>query len=306
MTGPENNHKGLIFNIQRFSIHDGPGIRTTVFMKGCPLRCSWCSNPESQDFIPNLLVRDINCRGCGACVDTCLEGAIKLTKEEGRKIQWSKCNHCLKCVPACLYKSLNRCGIYMSVQEVVDEVMRDEDFYRNSSGGVTASGGEALWQSEFVTELFKACKMQGLHTALDTTGFSAWGQLAKVLNFTDLVLFDIKHLDPRIHKTLTGVDNGRILENLEKIACTKKIWLRMPVLSGVNDSDEYICEVAAVAKRVNAEKVSLLPYHEGGKSKCYQIGRIYACSHDMTPGDQRMQRLKDLISAEGISTSIGS
>jgi pyruvate formate lyase activating enzyme len=194
----------------------------------------------------------------------------------------------------------------MTVQDVVDEVMRDEDFYRNSSGGVTASGGEALWQSEFVAKLFKICKMKGLHTALNTTGFAAWGQFSKVLNFTDLVLFDIKHLDPGKHKSLTGVDNGRILKNLEKIVSSKKIWLRMPVLSGVNDSDGYIREIVALSKRVKAEKVSLLPYHEGGKSKCVQLGKVYLCSQEMVPSDERMQRLKDLISAEGINVSIGS
>lgn len=306
MAGPDRNSKGLIFNIQRFSIHDGPGIRTTVFMKGCPLRCSWCSNPESQDFIPNLLVRDLNCRNCGACVKACPEGAITFTKEEGRKIQWSKCNHCLTCLPACLYNSLNRCGAYMTVEEAADEVMRDEDFYRNSSGGVTASGGEALWQSGFVAELFRTCKMRGLHTALDTTGFSGWEQLSKVLEFTDLVLFDIKHLDSEKHKALTGVDNVRILENLEKIAGRKRIWLRMPVMSGVNDSEEYMIRIAALAKKVNAEKVSLLPYHEGGKSKCGQVGKSYRYSQGSAPGDEHMQRLKELLTAQGVSASIGS
>jgi pyruvate formate lyase activating enzyme len=194
----------------------------------------------------------------------------------------------------------------MTVQEVVDEVMRDEDFYRNSSGGVTVSGGEALWQSEFVAELLKSCKMKGLHTALDTTGFSAWVQFSKVLVYTDLVLFDIKHLDPEKHKVLTGVDNSRILENLEKIAGNKKIWLRMPILCGVNDSDGYISEIAALAKKVNAEKVSLLPYHEGGKSKCLQLGKVYSCPQGMAPGDEHMQRLKYLIATEGINTTIGN
>lgn len=305
MVSPERDNRGLVFNIQRFSIHDGPGIRTTVFMKGCPLRCVWCSNPESQDFNPNLLVRDIKCTGCGACVIACPEGAIVFTTE-GRKIQWSKCNNCLRCVPSCLYNSLNRCGAFMTVEEVLDEVVKDEDFYRNSSGGVTVSGGEALWQSEFVAELLKACKIKGLHTALDTTGFSEWARFSKVLDFTDLVLFDIKHLDPGKHKALTGVDNRRILENLEKIAGKKKIWLRMPVLNGINDSDEYIDQIVALAKRVSAEKVSLLPYHEGGKSKCVQIGKIYTFVLGKVPSDEHMQRLKGLISAQGINISIGS
>jgi len=302
----QKNSRGLIFNIQRFSIHDGPGIRTTVFMKGCPLKCLWCSNPESQDFFPNLIVRNINCKACGSCVKACLEGAITLNDEEGRKIDWRKCNHCLLCVDSCLYHSLNVCGRYMDVQEVVDEVMKDDDFYRNSGGGMTVSGGEALWQSDFVAGLLEACKRRGLHTALDTSGFSSWEKMSRVLKFADLVLFDIKHLDPQKHKETTSVGNDLILENLNKTAKMKSIWLRMPVIAGFNDSDEYIRQVAALGKRIHAEKISLLPYHEGGKSKSGQLGRIYNYSEAKAPDDEHLQRLKNLIAVEGINVSIGS
>lgn len=301
----EGNTKGLIFNIQRFSIHDGPGIRTTVFMKGCPLRCAWCSNPESQDFHPTLLVRDINCTGCGACLKECPEGAITLTEETGRTIDWSRCTHCLHCVPACLYNSLNVCGAYMTVTEVLDEVAKDEDFYRNSSGGVTLSGGEALLQSDFVSNLLRACKARGLHTALETTGFSSWNRFSTVLEHTDLVLFDIKHLDPDKHRAFTGADNRRILENLHNIAGNKRIWLRMPVLSGINDSDEYIREIAALAKTTGAEKVSLLPYHEGGKSKSAQVGKAYAFTQGEAPTEEHLQKMKDLLKKQGITATIG-
>ncbi|MCK9229699.1 MAG: glycyl-radical enzyme activating protein [Syntrophales bacterium] len=305
MITAESTRKGHIFNIQRFSIHDGPGIRTTVFMKGCPLRCVWCSNPESQDFHPTLLVRDINCTGCGACLKVCPEGAITLTGETGRTIDWSKCTHCLRCVPACLYNSLNACGTSMTVTEVLDEVQRDEDFYRNSSGGVTLSGGEPLWQSDFVSSLLQACKARGLHTALETTGFSSWRQFSAVLDHTDLVLFDIKHLDPEMHRAFTGVDNRRILNNLYKIAGSTRIWLRMPVLGGINDSDEYIREMAALAKKTGAERVSLLPYHEGGKSKSAQMGRPYTFSQGIVPGEDRLKRIKDLLDSQGVTATIG-
>jgi pyruvate formate lyase activating enzyme len=301
----EQNSKGLIFNIQRFSIHDGPGIRTTVFMKGCPLRCLWCSNPESQDFHPNLFVRDINCRGCGACVKTCPQQALTLTRQEGRKIDWSRCNHCLLCVPACLYHSLNACGQYLTVPEVVDEIMKDDDFYRNSSGGMTVSGGEALWQSDFVADLLEACKQKGLPTALDTSGYASWERIKKVLEFTDLVLFDIKHLDSVRHKETTGVENAGILENLAKISKEKPVWIRMPLIAGYNDSDDHIRRMVSLGKEIRPQKISFLPYHEGGKAKSGQIGKTYLFDGARMPDEEQVDRLKEIMEVEGLTVTVG-
>lgn len=301
-----NGRKGVIFDIQRFSIHDGPGIRTTVFMKGCPLRCLWCSNPESQGLSPNLMVRNINCKGCGACVEACEQGALSITREGCRKIDWDQCTHCLACTEACIYHSLNRCGSHMDVEEVLEEVMRDEAFYDNSGGGITVSGGEALSQSAFVAALLEKGKQRGLHTVLDTTGYAPWDEMKRVLEFCDLVLFDIKHLDDQIHKRATGVSNALILENLIKASGMTKIWLRVPLISGFNDSEAHIQKIAILGREVGAEKVSLLPYHEGGKSKCEQMGRPYAFESGTAPDEWHMENLRKLIERGGLRVSVGS
>ena len=296
--------KGLIFNIQKFSVHDGPGIRTTVFMKGCPLDCLWCSNPESKSFTPVLLVRDINCRGCGACVAACPRQAITITRESGRKIDWDKCDQCVCCVSHCLYGSLVQCGTYMTVQEVFDQVMQDEIFYKNSGGGVTVSGGEALSQSGFVSSLLSVCKNAGLHTVLDTAGYAPWKNMAALLEFVDLILFDIKHLDSTAHRHYTGVGNELIIENLKKAAGMKEIWLRIPLIKGITDSIEHITRVAALGRDIGAQKISLLPYHQGGLSKSEQLGIAYRFSEGEAPADEYVLELKDLIEEVGIQATI--
>ncbi len=309
MSMPKNHNpeKGLIFNIQRFSIHDGPGIRTTVFMKGCPLRCRWCSNPESQDFSPNLMARDINCRACGACVEACPEGAITLDQEQGRQIHWEECTQCLECVSACVYDSLSQCGREMTVKEVLEEVLRDEAFYKNSGGGMTVSGGEALSQGDFVADLLRAAQEAGLHTALDTTGYAPWEKMERTIPFVDLILWDIKHLDSSKHKWGTGLENEVILENLKKTSgMAKPIWLRMPLIKDFNDSEDHIRKVITLGKEIGAEKISLLPYHEGGKTKCEHMGRDYPFREGKSPTDEEIEHIKDTIEKEGLKVMVGS
>lgn len=297
--------KGIVFNIQKFSVNDGPGIRTTVFMKGCPLDCVWCSNPESKSFKPELMVRDINCKRCGACVEACPQGAISITQETGRVIHRDQCDQCLVCVDSCLYGALVRCGTNMTVKEVLDEVLQDRVFYKNSGGGITVSGGEPLSQSAFVGALLAACKDEGLHTALDTSGHAPWRNMEPVLAFVDLVLFDVKHLDSNEHRKATGVRNKTILENLKKAAKLKEVWLRVPLIPGYNDSEEHVKKIAVLGKEVGARKISLLPYHEGGRSKSTQLGIPYGFPERETPGETEVSHLKEMIEAMRLGVTVG-
>lgn len=305
MMTKESDLKGLVFNIQRFSVHDGPGIRTTVFMKGCPLSCPWCSNPESQDFGPQLMTRDIKCSGCGACVQVCPQGAIQISPQ-GRRINWDMCDQCLLCATVCQYGALERSGNQKSVTEVLAEVLRDRLFYKNSGGGITVSGGEALVQSDFVAALLRQSKKEGLHTALDTTGYVSWSRIEKVAPWTDLMLWDIKQMNSHAHKQATGVDNQLIIDNVKRASALTRIWLRIPLIAGYNDSQDNIQRVIELAKNIGALKISLLPYHEGGRSKNEQMGRTYPCSDASAPPKEQVGWLKQIIENAGIDVGIGN
>ncbi|MFW9938621.1 MAG: glycyl-radical enzyme activating protein [Candidatus Thorarchaeota archaeon] len=303
MIGTQNGAEGIIFNIQRYSIHDGPGIRTTIFLKGCPLRCKWCSNPESINPSPEIFLRHENCDYCGNCLDVCSPHAISLG-QESIEIDRTKCNLCLKCEEICHNNVINSTGKKVSVDEVVVEAMQDEIFYINSGGGITISGGEPLFQPKFTLKLLKLFKERSIHTTIDTTGFASWEDFDEILNYTDLVLFDIKHLNSQIHFKFTGVKNEIILRNLENaLKKNVKIWIRVPVIPGFNNSAEYMEELAKFLRDKSVEKVSLLPYHEWGKHKYKFLGRVYPLQDAKFIDESLIQDFKKIIESYNLKVT---
>ena len=267
---------GIVFNIQRFSTHDGPGVRTVVFLKGCPLRCFWCQNPESQTVKPVLMYREESCVGCGACMSACPEGAARLAGGVS-VIDREKCTGCGKCVQSCRGGALTLSGRSVSVDEVMSEIMKDRAYYLNSGGGVTLSGGEATAQSEFSLELLRRCREKYLNTAVETCGFAPADILRSFAPLTDLFLYDIKTVFGDKHLRGTGHGNALILENAKMLAgmgCAMK--LRMPLIPGYNDSPEDVLALRKFVEtelRLGPESIELLKYNQLGEVKFKRLGR---------------------------------
>ena len=304
LKGNKTGKEGIIFNIQRYSIHDGPGIRTTEFLKGCPLRCKWCSNPESINPFPELFLRRDRCDQCKKCIEVCTPKAIYFDKEI-IQINRSKCNLCMKCIGVCPLDVIDIIGKKVSVHDIISEVMQDELFYINSGGGATISGGEPLYQLDFTLNLLKEFKRKSLHTTIDTTGYAKSEDFEKILPYTDLILFDIKHLDTEIHQKETGIPNEVILNNFERSLIRKKrVWVRVPVIPDFNDSIQYMEKLAKFLSKKPIDKISLLKYHEWGKHKYKYLDRIYPLKNASFISDDLILKFKNIMESYGLKTTL--
>jgi len=298
--------EGIVTNIQRFSIHDGPGIRTTVFLKGCNLRCFWCHNPETLKPKPELQIFPDRCIGCGVCFERCERGGHEVV--EGQRVFHRElCVACGTCAETCYAQSLVIVGERKTVDEVVDEVLRDQPFYERSDGGVTLSGGEPLLQPEFARAILARCKEEGLHTAIETAANMPWERLAGFLAVTDLVMMDIKLLDAEQHRACTGVSNERILENARRLGEQDvPLIVRTPVIPGVNDDEVTISAIAAfVAELPNLIYYELLPFHPMARGKYDSLDMAYRAQELVSPSKEAMDALAEIAQGYGIEVRHG-
>jgi pyruvate formate lyase activating enzyme len=298
--------QGLIFDIRKFSLHDGPGIRTTVFLKGCPLSCWWCHNPEAQSAGQELMLFEARCVRCGACIPGCPLAAIE--RRDGQIVtDREKCVVCATCTDACAADARALVGRRMTAAEVLQVVERDRVFYDESGGGVTISGGEPLAQRAFLAQLLRACKEAGLHTALDTSGFAPWAAIDSIRADVDLFLYDLKLMDEARHRLHTGVSNARILSNLRALATAgQRVIVRVPVIPGINDDAGNLNRLAEFTRGLaGIEHVDLLPYHASAAGKYERTARPNRMGGVEPPTSDHMQALAGLLEEHDLTVRIG-
>jgi len=299
---------GRIFNIERFATKDGPGIRTLVFLKGCPLKCIWCANPESQRYDKEIMYYPNKCVKCGHCIESCPHHAIKLDEVFGLLIDKEKCNVCGICVRNCYYGAREIMGKDIEAKELFKELIKDFPYFLESGGGVTFSGGEPTLQVDFVVEVAELLKTKNIHLAIETCGYTPWEVLKRIAKMFDLIFFDIKHIDPVVHKKLTGVSNELILENLRKLdTIFKNIIVRIPVIPDCNDSLETQRDIFSFLSTLkNIQAVELLPYHRLGVFKYQGLGRDYQLKEKKALSPDDLKPIKALGSKFGLKIRIGT
>lgn len=295
---------GTVFNVMHYALHDGPGIRTVVFLKGCPLTCQWCHNPESQDAGPELMITAERCTGCGDCLTACPTGAAVLV--DGVPDVTDACTACGRCVDVCLAGARTIAGRTMTVTEVMSELVRDRVFFEESGGGVTFSGGEPLMQTAFLTSLLDACQDEGISTAVETCGMTDQGELVGMADRVGLFLYDVKLMDTERHVEATGAGNETILANLAALmADDAHVIIRFPVIPGVNDDRDNVDLIVAMMRRLGLREIDLLPYHRIGTDKYRRLGRPYQLAELQAPSAEVMESVRRVFADAGIEARVG-